>query len=57
MFVQNDSSVFYQERKLENGQEQTADECCETLRASFNEDVSCEEVIDAFKSSVGLKAC
>jgi len=54
MFVQNDTSIFFNEKAT--GDSESAIACLETLRESLGTSVSCEEVLDAFRSSRGQKA-
>ena len=49
MFVQNDSSVYYQDRSNEDNA-QSPLESLQTLLKSMSEEVASEEVLDAFRS-------
>ena len=54
MFVQNDTSIFFNE--VGSGDTESARACLDAIRESFTSASSCEEVLDAFRSSRGLKA-
>ena len=56
MFVQNDTSVYWQDASTNQQDGQTDQSKLAEMLASFTDDTPCEEVLDAFRSSKGQDA-
>lgn len=54
MFVQNDTSIFFNESATTDSESAIA--CLDALRESISATAPCEEVLDAFRSNRGQKA-